>query len=188
MPTPITHLFAAIPVNIAIMGAVNKKKIILLSLIISILPDLDLIGYFLGLPISSFLGHRGFTHSIFFALVVALMANLLFFPDIKTKDKRFKLLFLNFLFVALTHPLLDFLVNRNTGVALLSPFVLTRFASPIAPIVEESVGILNYYHFYFKEVVKVEFFYIILPSLIYTMIWTKIFFKSGILYKVKNKI
>jgi membrane-bound metal-dependent hydrolase YbcI (DUF457 family) len=36
-------------------------------------PDLDVIGFWLGVPYDSFWGHRGFTHSIVFAVVVSWM-------------------------------------------------------------------------------------------------------------------
>src|SRR5256885_874182 len=38
----------------------------------SILPDIDSIGFHAGVPYGSFWGHRGMTHSLLFASVVAL--------------------------------------------------------------------------------------------------------------------
>ncbi len=35
------------------------------------IPDLDAIGFWLGVPYKSFFGHRGFTHSIAFAVLLS---------------------------------------------------------------------------------------------------------------------
>src|SRR5260370_19911109 len=43
----------------------------------SILPDVDVAGFGLGIPYGSLFGHRGFTHSIVFALLVAAIGALL---------------------------------------------------------------------------------------------------------------
>ena len=45
---------------------------------LAMLPDADVLGVALGLPDAGPLGHRGFTHSLLFALVVAVGAALLF--------------------------------------------------------------------------------------------------------------
>src|SRR4051794_25124040 len=40
----------------------------------SMLPDIDVIGFSFGIPYDDMFGHRGFTHSLFFAAVVAAVA------------------------------------------------------------------------------------------------------------------
>ena len=51
--------------------AKNKvsKKLLVVALISSILPDLDVLGFYTGVPYESMLGHREFTHSILFAII-----------------------------------------------------------------------------------------------------------------------
>jgi inner membrane protein len=43
-----------------------------LIIVCSILPDIDSIGFQLGIPYSSFWGHRGITHSLAFAAILAI--------------------------------------------------------------------------------------------------------------------
>jgi inner membrane protein len=45
----------------------NYKWLLLLAILSSILPDLDVLTFNFGIPYSHPFGHRGFTHSIVFA-------------------------------------------------------------------------------------------------------------------------
>tara|TARA_R110001592_G_scaffold140302_6_gene361233 strand:- start:1054 stop:1314 length:261 start_codon:yes stop_codon:yes gene_type:complete len=51
----------------------NTKWLLLAAVFSTILPDFDVIGFKLGIPYSHPLGHRGFTHSILFAVIWALL-------------------------------------------------------------------------------------------------------------------
>ena len=42
--------------------------------ILAVIPDLDVIGMRYGIPYGDMFGHRGFTHSLFFAVVLAWIA------------------------------------------------------------------------------------------------------------------
>jgi len=78
MPTPIGHSLLAT----AIFSGVNRKKLslnwfdYLVFLFIGIFPDLDFLpGLILGSP-SRF--HHGFTHSLFFGIIIGAMTGLLY--------------------------------------------------------------------------------------------------------------
>jgi len=47
----------------------SSKLLVFLAIVSSILPDLDVIGFSFGIEYLHPLGHRGFTHSILFALL-----------------------------------------------------------------------------------------------------------------------
>ncbi|XCF07202.1 metal-dependent hydrolase [Tamlana crocina] len=51
----------------------NSKWLLLAAIFSTILPDFDVIGFQLGIHYEHLLGHRGFTHSIVFALIWALI-------------------------------------------------------------------------------------------------------------------
>ena len=97
----------------------------------SMLPDIDSIGFFLGVPYRSFWGHRGFTHSLLFALIVAVLG-VLWIEGGKFRN-AWKLGLLFFLAVA-SHGLLDAMTNGGLGVAFFSPFDLHRYFLPSRPI------------------------------------------------------
>jgi inner membrane protein len=97
---------------------------------LALLPDLDAIGFMLGVPYAAEWGHRGAAHSILLALVAGALVGLV------ARSGRIALLAM----VALaSHGLLDALTDGGLGVALYWPFDLTRhfFAwrpIPVAPI------------------------------------------------------
>jgi inner membrane protein len=157
MPTPITHAIASVALAKIIMKENSGYKILFWSVVCATLADIDFIGYFLGVPINNFFGHRGFTHSIFFAFIISWLVCLVFFREFKfNKNKLF--LFINFFLIGLTHPILDFITSKHYGVALLSPFSNHRFIFPWAPINDSigDVGVWNYYKILFWQVLGVE--------------------------------
>ena len=74
MPSVISH--PAVPLALA---AAAGRRIVpgglaLLACAASVLPDVDAVGFWAGVPYDSPLGHRGFTHSLTFAALLALLA------------------------------------------------------------------------------------------------------------------
>lgn len=166
MPTPITHLIVSLPINQSVMKRNNNKKVFLFSILAAGFADIDYIAYLYGVPETNFFGHRAFTHSFFFSFVFALTVCVIFFREIKFKSKSFFLLLINFFFIASSHSILDFLVNKNSGAALFSPFIKERIIFAYAPIAETTTGVIAYFQNYLWLILKVEFFYIIMPALI----------------------
>ncbi len=97
----------------------------------SLLPDLDVIAFRFGVPYAAPFGHRGATHSIVFALLVAACGWLL------TRSWRSTLAAL---VVVLSHPLLDMLTDGGLGVALFWPFTAERFFWPVQPLPVAPIG------------------------------------------------
>lgn len=56
----------------------NTKWLILTAIISTILPDIDVLAFNFGVPYGHPLGHRGFTHSIVFAILWAFLVNVCF--------------------------------------------------------------------------------------------------------------
>ena len=169
MPTIIGHSAAAI----AISGAVNKKfslKILLLSLICSFIPDADFISFVHNIEYNSLFGHRGFSHSILFAIFLGFIITFGFFPKLKVKSKEFFTLFLTFFLVTISHSFLDMLANGGYGVALFSPFSNTRFFFPWQPIPVSLVGINHLTDHRTIYAVIFEILFLLLPSLLLVLV------------------
>jgi inner membrane protein len=49
----------------------NSKLLLVLAIASTILPDIDVIAFSFDIPYEAPLGHRGFTHSILFAVIWA---------------------------------------------------------------------------------------------------------------------
>jgi inner membrane protein len=104
---------------------------------LSLLPDVDAIGFRLGVPYGAPWGHRGATHSLAFALIIAALAAL---------SKRYFRLsatraFLLALCCVASHGLLDALTDGGRGVALLWPFTNARYFAPWRPIPVAPIGL-----------------------------------------------
>jgi inner membrane protein len=103
---------------------------------LSLIPDADVFGFRLGVHYEDTWGHRGATHSLAFALGVALVALLVAkaarLPALRTA--------LITLVVVSSHSLLDTLTDGGLGCALLWPFSDERFFAPWTPLPVAPIG------------------------------------------------
>jgi inner membrane protein len=120
---------AVVPRWAALTGAVVWSGL-------SLLPDLDVIGFRLGIPYEAPWGHRGATHSLCFAagigLLAALTARLGRLPVLRTAVVVFV--------VVASHGLADAFTDGGLGAALLWPFTDARFFAPWTPIPVAPIG------------------------------------------------
>ncbi|MFN8164687.1 MAG: metal-dependent hydrolase [Bacteroidia bacterium] len=174
MPSAFTHAFAAISFG-RFFSAKQLVKLFLLGAICAALPDIDAIGFHMGIPYGSTFGHRGFTHSIFFSVVLAIIVMRVFYSKEKKAGPKAALFFYFFL-STLSHPLLDMLTNGGLGVALFSPFSNQRYFFPFHPVRVSPISVGGFFTQRGLEVFKSEFYWIWLPSfvvLFFSMIFTK---------------
>jgi len=161
MASAFSHI--AIPVCLAIGLKIPKipKSLIFLGMVLSILPDIDVIAFKFGIAYSSQWGHRGFTHSIVFCAIFSA-----FLMPLSSYFKTSKCVVFGFSFISLfSHAILDAFTNGGLGVALLWPFEHARYFAPVAPIEVSPIGIRNFFTARGLEVIKSELFYIWLPCL-----------------------
>ncbi|MDQ3011183.1 MAG: metal-dependent hydrolase, partial [Acidobacteriota bacterium] len=108
----------------------------------SVLPDLDVIGLWFGIPYRSLWGHRGITHSLLFALLVGCaIAWLAVRGEDLAEIKRSRAsLAIFFVLATASHLMLDSLTNGGLGVAVFAPFDNTRYFAPWRPIRVSPIG------------------------------------------------
>ena len=82
MPTIFSH--TAIPIAIALGTRRISPRLLCAGMAASIIPDLDTVGFRFGVAYAHEFGHRGFTHSLVFALLLAIFAAL-FAPELRMK-------------------------------------------------------------------------------------------------------
>ncbi len=103
---------------------------------LSMLPDADVLGFRFGIAYAAPWGHRGATHSLFFALVLGTLigaaAPLFRQPAVRTGVCA--------VLVLCSHALLDTLTDGGLGCALLWPFKLKRYFAPWNPIPVAPIG------------------------------------------------
>ena len=105
------------------------------------LPDVDSIGYKLGVPYDSLWGHRGLTHSLLAAAVVAAVgAGLGALRRSENRPPLGRLALLLFVATA-SHGVLDAMTTGGLGVAFFSPWDLKRYFFGIRPIKVSPISI-----------------------------------------------
>src|SRR5262249_55164261 len=118
MPTVITHAVVGAGLA-AITDQAGSPLCLALSMALAAAPDLDTLGFVVGIPSHSFFGHRGFSHSLFCALLVGLVVALATGGPLATP---WWWLWGYFFVVIASHGLLDGFNTGGWGVAYFSPF------------------------------------------------------------------
>ena len=166
MPSVITHLVIAVAAGKAFAPSVVPRRFWFLSIICSVIPDADVIGFLFDIPYSHFFGHRGFFHSPFFGFLLSLFIVSVFFRNEKRFAKLWWFYVTYFFVLSASHGLLDAFTNGGLGIALLSPFDDTRYFFPWSPIMVSPIGVKAFVSKWGLMVIKSELLWIWLPSLL----------------------
>lgn len=170
MPTVFSHAAIGVAAALAFAPEEAPRRFWLLSVACSTLPDADVIGFALGIPYDHPLGHRGFFHSPFFALLMGILISALFFRDAGLLSKRWFLLLIYFSFLGASHGLLDALTDGGLGVALFSPFSGRRSFFGWRPIVVSPIGVDAFFSRWGLAVIRSELLWVWLPSLLMVLL------------------
>ena len=138
MCTVITHPAVPLALSVLLPQDTPNAPLLFAASLCSIAPDLDVFAFEFGIDYGDMFGHRGFTHSIVFALALAALVTLIWFRHV---EGRQLVIFLFLLISTLSHPLLDALTNGGLGVALFAPFNKERYFFPYRPIAVSPIGI-----------------------------------------------
>ena len=170
MPSVFSHAVVAIALSQVPTQKLSRVKLWALSVSCSVLPDADVVTFFLGIPYRDMLGHRGLTHSLSFALAIALLVATLF-PEVKRQSKDWWVLFGYFFVVTASHGLLDAITNGGLGVAFFAPFDETRYFLPWRPIEVSPIG-LDFFGPEGLGVIRSELVWLWIPSaLLAIVVW-----------------
>src|SRR5262249_15455011 len=140
MPTIISHPFAALALTPTFRRLGLTTRELIVGAACCALPDIDVIGFKLGIPYHSLFGHRGITHSFFFATLVAFVLTPLMRGRYAMRGDLATLFGFLWLCVA-SHPLFDAFTSGGEGVAFFAPFSDTRYFFPWRPIRVSPIGI-----------------------------------------------
>jgi len=134
MPTALSHAFTGALLAPLAPTAVRPAKAALLLAALAVAPDLDVVGFWLGVSYSHPLGHRGLSHSLPAAAAAGWLLSRAAFPELaqRRRDRTGMALLL---FVAMgSHGLLDAATDGGRGIGLLLPFSERRFFLPWRPL------------------------------------------------------
>ena len=127
------------------------------------LPDIDVIGFRFGIRYGDFWGHRGFTHSLLFAGILATLVLVAGFPH-GLPGLRCVWLWLYFFLATASHGFLDAMTNGGLGVAFFSPFDNTRYFLPWRPIVVSPISMTRFFGDRGLAVLQSELIWIWIPA------------------------
>lgn len=140
-----------------VVDSVSDKVLLFLAIISAILLDLDLIAFKLNIPYSHPLGHRGFTHSILFALIWAILIAFVF-------GKNRKRIFGTVIFLStVSYGLLDALTTGGKGIGFFIPFDNSRYFSPYQVIKVSPLSVKKFFSEWGVQVILSELKYIVIP-------------------------
>lgn len=129
MPTVFSHP-APVFALAALFGGRIPAPLLLFGVLCAIVPDADVISFRLGISYADAFGHRGFSHSLVFALLMGLVG---FGLAPFLRGSRLVGFLVGFLAVS-SHILLDAMTNGGLGVAAFWPFDQTRYFCDWRPI------------------------------------------------------
>ena len=160
MPSAFTH--PSIP--LAIAGAYGRLyvpgRLLLAGVIASVLPDIDSVGLHLGIPYGALFGHRGFSHSLAFALLLALAAAIGHRRLHSSASAAFAVVFLS----AASHGFLDAFTDGGLGIAFFSPVSNHRYFFPWRPLAVSPLGVHRFFSEWGLRVIRSEALWVWLPS------------------------
>jgi inner membrane protein len=166
MPSAFTHIFAAGALTKIYTAEMMPVRFWVLSAGCSILPDVDIIGYYyFGIRYNSMFGHRGFSHSLIFALLVSALVVMLAFPTVQRYSKQWWSLLIIFFIVTASHGLLDSMTDKGMGVGFFIPFDNTRYFMPWRPIYASPMKIAKFFSRTGLEVLFAEIIWIWIPMI-----------------------
>jgi len=140
-----------------VIDSKNFKWLLIAAIFSTIMPDFDVIGFKFGITYEHPLGHRGFTHSIFFAILWAVVLMI-------TLGKQNKLIWFLVIFIStVSHGVLDAMTSGGRGVGFLIPFDNNRFFFPFREIKVSPLGIEKFFSSWGIKVLFSEFKFIVLP-------------------------
>lgn len=163
MASLLSHAVAALGIGACFYRPGMPKRVWVLGAVCSMIPDLDVLGFRFGIHYSDFWGHRGFTHSLVFAALLASTLILIGFRQILLSFGRFPLWVYFFLATA-SHGLLDAMTDGGLGVAFFSPFNNHRYFLPWTPIRVSPIGFGRFFTDRGLAILQSEFLWVWLPA------------------------
>jgi inner membrane protein len=166
MASAFSHAVAALSIGTCFYQPQIPKRVWVAGALCSVLPDIDVVGFSFGVHYGDFWGHRGFTHSLVFAAVLAGIATA---ERSRHKDLvigRFALFGYLFLATA-SHGVLDAMTNGGLGVAFFSPFSNHRYFLPWRPIVVSPISVHRFFSGRGYTVLQSELLWIWVPAFVF---------------------
>lgn len=161
MATFLTHPLIPLAMAAGLGRVAVSKRLLAAGMVASIVPDADVLAFYFRIGYDHPFGHRGFTHSIFFAVLIGLLG----LAAARSFGASRAVAFL-FLFVSTaSHGLLDALTNGGLGIAFFAPFDNTRYFLPWQVIEVSPITASRFLSTRGWAVIQSELLWVWLPAL-----------------------
>jgi inner membrane protein len=165
VPSVFSHAVAGLSLGVCFARPETPRFLLALGAACAVLPDLDVTGLAVGFGLDHPLGHRGFSHSILCAGLVAtaLAAVVRAYRPTALGAAR---LWWYFFAATLSHGLLDAMTNGGRGVAFLAPFSDRRYHFAFRPIEVSPISVREFFTERGATIMANELVWIWLPCLL----------------------
>lgn len=145
MPSAFTHALVGGSTTQFLPDELPKGRVALVLAAAAVIPDLDVIAFKFGIPYGHMFGHRGFSHSLLFAAILAGFASLIIQSWSEGSCRTFfRIWLVAFVAVAL-HGVLDAATDAGLGIGFFIPWSNHRYFFPFRPIPTSSVNPLLFF-------------------------------------------
>jgi inner membrane protein len=134
MPSEFTHAVAGAAISTVAPSRFRGWRLAVVLALAAAVPDADVIAFRFGIPYSHPLGHRGFSHSLPFAVLLASGLWLWLARAGPLLSRSSGALFLVVLLACASHGLLDAFTDAGLGIGFFIPFNDARYFFPWRPI------------------------------------------------------
>jgi inner membrane protein len=152
--------------TVALGSDMVSPGLMALALACAVLPDIDAVGLWLGIPYDHPFGHRGFTHSLPFSVALAGVGYFIA-PEVGAEPS---IAFLVLLASAASHGLLDALTNGGLGIAFFSPFSNRRYFLPWRVIEVSPLSLSGLFSWRGLRVLGSEMRYVWVPCVVFGLV------------------
>lgn len=163
MASAFSHAAVALAIGTLSTSRYKPRRFWWLTILCSILPDADVVGFLIGVDYGSLLGHRGLAHSLSFALMLSIVVVRIWFQDVQAWSRMWNVLILHFFLVTASHGMLDAMTDGGLGVAFFAPFDNSRYFLPWRPVLVSPIGLAPFFSRYGLDVLISEVVWIWLP-------------------------
>jgi inner membrane protein len=167
MASAFTHAVVGLAIGVGFPPSSRSARFWMFGAGGAAIPDLDVIGYRLGVPYDSLFGHRGFTHSLVFA---AMFAGLSLFAFRGNSAGERRLIWLYLFLATASHGVLDAMTSGGGGVAFFAPLVNERYFFPWRPILVSPLDPARFFTARGLAILRNEIAWIWTPSIAFALV------------------
>ncbi|QHL89024.1 metal-dependent hydrolase [Nibribacter ruber] len=167
MASAFAHALLAVAISKTSTSKKQLFKFSALAAFCAVIPDADVVMFKFGVPYEHFLGHRGFSHSLAFALLLGVLVTKVFYRGVPLQSRQGLFLIFIFFLCTASHSLLDAMTTGGLGVAVFSPFDNNRYFLPWRPIQVSPIGIKQFLGPKGLAVIQSELIWVGIPSVLY---------------------